>query len=200
MEKYRNLMENDASQEERRNSKRAKRDANAILEGEQLQQGEKAAAAGHDSTAPTPTVEKALGPEKKGMSKKEMKKSVDARASEAQQHQQSVETARRVTSGMMSGRLFGAKKSYSWLNKATGSPGGFSTPARTAPVTPGSATDDRRGSEVLGRRRIGDWREDREKGAGIQLRDVLFTLEVDGRGARHVQKAYAKDAKEERTD
>lgn len=188
-------MENDASQEERRNAKRAKRDANAILEGQKNKpEGTETPST---PTPSTPMGEKAPNVEKKGMSKKEAKKTVDAKVSEAQQHQQSVETARRATSGIMTGRLFGAKKSYSWLNKATSS--GFSSPSR-----PGAAAANvdkgARGGEtaVIPKKRIGDWREDREKGAGIQVRDVLFTLELDGRGARHIQKAYAKDPKEDR--
>lgn len=143
---------------------------------------------------------------------------VDTKASEAQQHQQSVETARMATNSMLSGRVFGTKKSYSWLQRGPGAGGGggggggsgtgsgFSSPSR---LNTGGANSSGSGGEKSGRpgeststapKRLGGWREDNEKGAGIQVRDILFMLELDGRGGRHVQKAYSKDVKEERAE
>lgn len=155
------------------------------------------------SGASTPIGEKAPSIDKKGLTKKEAKKLIDAKASEAQQHQQSVETARMATNSMLSGRMFGAKKSYSWLNRGSAAGSGFSTPSRVNTATPTA------GSEKAGRsgepapapaKRLGSWREDKAKGAGIQVRDIVFMLELDGRGPRHVQKAYSKDVKEDRAD
>lgn len=137
------------------------------------------------------------------MTKKEAKKLMDTKASEAQQHQQSVETARLATNSMLSGRMFGTKKSYSWL-KPGGSSSGFSSPSRTnPPSTPtagGAEKVSRPGEQTAANqaRRLGTWREDQEKGAGIQVRDILFMLEADGRGTKHVQKGYLKDPKEDR--
>jgi hypothetical protein len=137
------------------------------------------------------------------MTKKEARKMMDNKASEAQQHQQSVETARLATNSMLSGRMFGAKKSYSWL-KPGGSSSGFSSPSRPAPPTPTpgpeKSSTGKSGEPAAGpsKRRLGTWREDQEKGAGIQVRDILFMLEADGRGTKHVQKGYSKDPKEDR--
>lgn len=138
---------------------------------------------------------------KKSMTKKEQKKLMDSKANEAQQHQQSVETARLATNSMLSGRMFGSKKSYSWL-KPGGSSSGFSTPTRAAPSTPttGPEKPNRAGETPAGqpKRRLGTWREDQEKGRGIQVRDILFAVEADGRASKHVQKGYSRDPKEDR--
>lgn len=138
---------------------------------------------------------------KKSMTKKEQKKLMDSKANEAQQHQQSVETARLATNSMLSGRMFGAKKSYSWL-KPGGSSSGFSTPTRAPPSTPttGPEKPSRAGETPAGppKRRLGTWREDQEKGRNIQVRDILFAVEADGRASKHVQKGYSRDPKEDR--
>ncbi|GFF31895.1 hypothetical protein IFM58399_03032 [Aspergillus lentulus] len=200
-EKYRLLMEKDVSSEEARAAKRAKRSANAILGEGVLPRADSVDVPG--SGASTPIAEKAPSLDKKGLSKKEAKKLMDAKASEAQQHQQSVETARLATNSMLSGRMFGAKKSYSWLNRGSATPSGFATPSRvnTAPHTTGTEKTGRTGEPApVPTKHLGTWREDKAKGAGIQVRDILFMLEMDGRGSRHVQKAYSKDIKEDRAD
>jgi hypothetical protein len=144
------------------------------------------------------------GPDKKGLTKKEAKRQMDARASEAQQHQQSIETARMATHNMLSGRMFGnTKKTYSWLNRGQTTNTSFSSPRLNAPSSVGGdkggkVTDT--GAAASATQRLGDWREDKEKGAGIQMRDLLFMLEQDGRGTRYVQKAYSKDSKEDRVN
>lgn len=135
------------------------------------------------------------------MTKKEAKKLMDSKASEAQQHQQSVETARLATNSMLSGRMFGTKKSYSWL-KPGGSSSGFSSPSRPPPTPTAGPEKASRSGEASAisqaRKRLGTWREDQEKGAGIQVRDILFMLEADGRGIKHVQRGYSRDPKEDR--
>lgn len=199
-ERCRLLVEKDNSSEEARASKRAKRSASAILgEG-----GTKSESRETPGSAPsTPVAEKAPSLDKKSVSKKEAKKMVDARASEAAQHQQSVETARMATNSMLSSRMFGTKKSYSWLNRGPATGSGFSSPSRANAATPapGSEKPGRSGeTNTVTSKRLGTWREDKEKGAGVQVRDILFMLELDGRGSRHVQKAYSKDVKEDRVD
>lgn len=194
-------MERDNSSEESRAAKRAKRSANAILGEGGPVRAESVDLPG--SGASTPIPEKAPSIDKKGMSKKEAKKLMDAKASEAQQHQQSVETARLATNSMLSGRMFGTKKSYSWLNRgAAATSSGFSTPSRVSTATPSGTSSDKPGREpaVVPAKRLGLWREDKDKGSGVQVRDILFMLELDGRGSRHVQKAYSKDLKEDRID
>lgn len=155
----------------------------------------------------TPTAqvsERAPDVEKKS-SKKDMKKQ-DAKATGAVQHQHAVETARMSIQSNFSSR-FGKKGGYSWLQTAqpaAASRSGFSTPTRQntaagAPTTNGASKPSgvNRNAKVPGRR-LGDWREDdKEGGAGIQLRDLLFMLEEDGRGLKHLQKAYSKDPKED---
>lgn len=187
-------MDKDAAHEQARAAKRTRRSANAIL-GEGGNKLDSAEAVGSGTT--TPIGDKAPGIDKKGMTKKEAKKMMDARVSEAQQHQQSVETARLATNSMLSGRVFGTKKSYSWLNRGASTPSGFSTPPRHSTGTPSGVDKTGRSGEpaVMPPKQLGVWREDQERGEGIQVRDILFTLEVDGRGRRHVQKAYAKDAR-----
>ncbi|EAW07165.1 uncharacterized protein ACLA_018690 [Aspergillus clavatus NRRL 1] len=200
-EKYRLLMEKDVSIEEARAAKRAKRSANAILGDGPMGRAGSVDVPG--SGASTPIVEKTPMLDKKSISKKEARRMMDSKASEAQQHQQSVETARLATNSMLSGRMFGAKKSYSWLNRGPATPSGFATPPRvnTATPTPGTEKAGRSGEPAPAPlKRLGSWREDQEKGAGIQVRDILFMLELDGRGTRHVQKAYSKDIKEDRLD
>ncbi|RAH41993.1 uncharacterized protein BO95DRAFT_446441 [Aspergillus brunneoviolaceus CBS 621.78] len=201
LEKYRIIAEKDNSSEDARAMKRAKRSASAILGDGVASRAESVDIPG--SGASTPIGEKAPSIDKKTLTKKEAKKLIDAKASEAQQHQQSVETARMATNSMLSGRMFGAKKSYSWLNRGSAAGSGFSTPSRVNTATPTA------GSEKAGRsgepapapaKRLGSWREDKAKGAGIQVRDIVFMLELDGRGPRHVQKAYSKDVKEDRAD
>ena len=216
-EKYRMLLEKDLSSEDIRARKRAKRSENAIL-GENGNKPDMMEGIGSGSTPSTPVGDRTPNLDKKGVSKKEARKMVDAKASEAQQHQQSVETARMATNSMLSGRVFGTKKSYSWLQRGpgagagggggsgggSGTGSGFSTPSRLNPAGPnanggGGEKPGRAGeSTTIAPKRLGGWREDNENGAGIQVRDILFMLELDGRGARHVQKAYSKDVKEER--
>jgi hypothetical protein len=150
------------------------------------------------SAPSTPLGDRALGLDKKSVTKKEAKKMQDSKATEAQQHAQSVETARMALSG--GGRMFGGKKTYSWL-KPGGKTGGFSSPSRPTPSTPTAGPEKTIAGEStpsLTQRRLGIWREDQEKGAGIQVRDILFMLEADGRATRHVQRGYLKDPKEDR--
>ncbi|KAL2824934.1 hypothetical protein BDW59DRAFT_146919 [Aspergillus cavernicola] len=199
-DKCRLLVDKDVSYEEARAAKRTKRSANAILDENGATRPDPADILGSGAT--TPIGERAPSLDKKGVTKKEARKLMDAKANEAQQHQQSVETARMATQTMMSGGMFGKKKTYSWLQRpAAGS--GFSTPTRNNPPTPSASVDKptRPGEPAtVPTKQLGAWREDKEKGAGIQVRDVLFMLELDGRASRHIQKAYSKDSKEDRTD
>ncbi|KAI9368421.1 hypothetical protein BJX61DRAFT_220224 [Aspergillus egyptiacus] len=201
LDKCRLLVEKDVSYEETRAAKRAKRSANAILGESGSARPESVDTPG--SGASTPIGERAPSLDKKGMSKKEARKLMDAKANEAQQHQQSVETARMATQTMMSGGMFGKKKTYSWLQRGPTTGSGFSTPTRNIPPTPSASADKtaRPGEPAnIPTKQLGTWREDKEKGAGIQVRDILFMLELDGRASRHIQKAYSKDLKEDKTD
>ncbi|KAL1959464.1 hypothetical protein VTO42DRAFT_1909 [Malbranchea cinnamomea] len=179
------VIDKDVSLEDRRAAKRAKRNASTL------------AAAG-ESTPATPAGERAPEPERK-ITKKELKKA-EARISDAVQHQQSIETARMATSGLAS-RFGGKKKQYSWLTSATSTPArpGLSTPNRpgSAPGVPAAgAAAGTTGPRMPGRR-LGEWTEADRRAAGIQVRDILFMLEVDGLGKKPIQRGYSKQAKEE---
>ena len=195
------LVDKDMSIEDARATKRARRNANAIL-GDNV--SSRAPSVDMSNSGPaTPTGDKVPGLDKKGVSKKEAKKQLDSRASEAQQHQQSIETARMATNNMMSGRMFGSNKTYSWLNRGTPSASSFSSPRVNTSALSGGTDKGGRSADTgmaTSSKRLGDWREDKEKGSRIQIRDILFMLEQDGRGLKHVQKAYARDLKEDRTD
>ena len=89
------------------------------------------------------------------------------------------------------------KKEYSWMQK---SGSGASTPKASGAGDPGSSaagggpkapekttlTGDPRYP------RLGTWREDKEKGKNIQLRDWVTALEMDGIEAKSIQDAYMK--------
>lgn len=190
------------SLEQSRAAKRAKRNADTIISD--ANGGSKTPSIDVGSGTATPLPQIAMGLDKKGITKKEAKKQSDARATEAQQHQQSVETARIA----LSSTLFGGskKRTYSWLNKGS-SVKGASSPRPHSPALgggnlsagggAGSSEKNRRDNAAAAEAaRFGNWREDRSQ--GIQVRDILFMLEQDGRGSRHIQKAYSKDLREER--
>ncbi|CAG7920315.1 unnamed protein product [Penicillium olsonii] len=195
-ERFRTAINRENSLEEKRAAKRAKRNSNAILN-----EAGRADSVDPGSAPSTPMSERPPGTDKKSMTKKEAKKMTDSKATEAQQHAQSVETARMAlgNSGPRTS-MFGTKKSYSWL-KSGGSANGFSSPTRPTPSTPTAGPEKSSVGEPTQpqtQRRLGLWREDQERGAGIQVRDILFMLEGDGRATRHVQRGYLKDPKEDR--
>ena len=182
-----NFIDKDISAEEKRAAKRAKRNAQALVAGETTP----------GSATPTP-----LEPEKK-VTKKEMKKA-EAKISDAVQHQQSIETARMATSGL-AGRFGGKKKQYSWLTSSSRTPSrpSFATPSRTNSAAAGGSAGGAGAAGATGGAakvrggRLGEWTEADQRAAGIQVRDILFTLEVDGLAARHLQRGYSKQMKEE---
>lgn len=186
----------ETSIEDRRASKRAKRNSNAILN----EAGRADSVDPMGSAPSTPIGERAPGTDKKSMTKKEARKMTDSKASEAQQHAQSVETARMALGNAAPRTSMFGKKSYSWL-KSSGTGSGFSSPSRQAPSTPTAGPEKPSlgdSTPTQTQRRLGLWREDQDRGAGIQVRDVLFMLESDGRAIRHVQRGYLKDPKEDR--
>lgn len=205
-QKARKFMDKDSSYEEGRAAKRARRSANAILGSDSVRSGSVGPTTSGAST-PAGGNEKAPDVEKK-INKKEMKKQAEAKATEAVQHQHAVETARMATNSLTSRVRFGGKKKeYNWLKKPAVGGSAFSTPSRIntnvssanpdSGGTPGGASG-RGGLSAQATRGLGDWREDGEKGKGVQLRDVLIMLELDGRGVKNVQRGYSKDMKEDR--
>ncbi|KAK5998097.1 hypothetical protein PT974_00469 [Cladobotryum mycophilum] len=135
----------------------------------------------------------------KAMTKKEQKKNQAAKAAEASSH-----ANQNITSSMFAGlggkgSLFGKKKSgktYDWMNVGRGG-SGASTPTKSTPGpgkgpigTPGTPSPASMAMTTEGRNRLGTWREDKEKGKNIQLRDWITVLERDGREAKSLQHAY----------
>lgn len=140
-----------------------------------------------------------VAPEPEKLTKKEMKKNQALKAAEANSH-----ANQNMTSSMFAGLggkggLFGKKKTgktYDWMNVGRGGGGGGAA-ARTGggagKGAGGSATSTAPVNVAMtteGRNRLGTWREDKEKGKNIQLRDWAMVLERDGREARALQRAY----------
>ncbi|PHH51777.1 hypothetical protein CFIMG_001906RA [Ceratocystis fimbriata CBS 114723] len=140
---------------------------------------------------------RSIAPDKKdsGAKKEPKRGSKMAEASHASQNQ---------TSSMFAGfgaasGLFGKKrkgKTYDWMNPGSGGGGGTggrsgtATPGKSgganAPATPAPLTSD------TGRNRLGTWREDKDKGRLIQLRDWVAALTDDGLDSRAIQAALDK--------
>lgn len=148
------------------------------------------------SIAPGTPGSVAPDPSEKAPTKKEQKKKAEAKVNEAASHAAANVTTAQFLGG--GGGLFGKKKKYSWMTGGTpgGPASGASTPGRimtqglpgtpsgvSVPVAPERLTTD-------GVRRLGTWREDHEKGMGIQIRDWISVLEDDGREKKALQKAY----------
>jgi hypothetical protein len=139
------------------------------------------------SVAPEPT--------EKMPTKKEQKRKAEAKVNEAASHAAANVTTAQFLGG--GGGLFGKKKKYSWMTGGSGPGSGPSTPGKIMtqglPGTPSgpvvSATPERLTSE--GARRVGTWREDKEKGKDIQIREWVVVLEEDGREKRALQRIYA---------
>lgn len=159
-------------------------------------QGEQGAGGSRAGSA-APATPGSVAPEpEKPPTKKELKKSAKAaEASHASQNQ---------TSSLFTGsgprNLFGKKKggkSYSWMT-AGGGGSGASTPARPGTPGLGKAAGGATGSPgpanlaltADGRNRLGTWREDKERGRNIQLRDWVVVLERDGSEPLALQSAY----------
>ena len=129
---------------------------------------------------------------KKGISKKEQKRQAEAKVTEAQQHA-------RTNDGIKMA-LGAIGKKLSWMQKDTpSSSNGFPVQSKTAPrsqvrISSGSGTGigEVSGQSVQGVRRYGDFREDKETGAGIQMRDVVSVLEPEPKEKRALARAFAK--------
>ncbi|KAK4140070.1 uncharacterized protein C8A04DRAFT_15282 [Dichotomopilus funicola] len=180
MEAVRDGAKTDRDVEEARLQKRQKR-----LNPEPVASGSRAG-----SAAPgTPGSGAAPETETKAPSKKELKKgAAAARLAEAS----STASTNQTLSTIM-GRK---KKEYSWLKK-TGS--GASTPrATTGDASSATSGDSAKVPEKTTLTsdprypRLGTWREDKEKGKNIQLRDWVAVLEMDGIETRAIQEAYLK--------
>ena len=130
----------------------------------------------------------------KKLSKKDQKKQADSKATEAQQH-----AATNQTLKMQLGGSFG-KKQPSWLTntKATPSVSGFPIQSRMTSggqshgKSAGGTGPNGAGGLPQNRRQFGDFREDKEGGAGIQMRDVVTVLDPESKEKKTLAKAYVR--------
>lgn len=177
--------------EEERLAKRARRAASAASAGDSNKSGTTTLGA---STPGTPALgERALDVETKRVSKKEQKRQAEVKATEAQQH-----TATNQTTSMALGIGGSLGKKLSWMQKPGLSGSGASpilprvnTGAQGASKSSAAASASS-ASQLHRIRQYGGFREDKEAGAGIQLRDLVFALESDGKDKMALAKAYAK--------
>ncbi|KAI9764785.1 MAG: hypothetical protein M1840_008054 [Geoglossum simile] len=126
---------------------------------------------------------------------KEQRKQQASKLEEFNQHRSANSTANMMLGG---GGLFGKgkKKQYAWMTSG----GVGSTPGSPRLSTAMAGSSSLEGAGIGGGtfgpgKRFGEWREDREKGIGIQLRDWVNVLETDGRERKALVKAYAKLSK-----
>jgi hypothetical protein len=170
----------EATLEAERAAKRARRIENNIL-----------SASGSTAGTPGPGTPGTLGdraPDLKAPTKKELKASLKAKASDAQQH-----TATNDTLNAQFGGAFG-KKTPTWLSKGTGSTNTGFTPqkrpnASSQAQSQGGGTS---AAKAITGGRFGDWREDKENGAGVQLRDIVAVLEPEPKEKKALARALNK--------
>ena len=161
--------------EEARAERRSKRKASGVMAGEQSLTGSSAG-----TPAPSTPVPGDMAPK---ISKKEQRKQADARANEAQQH---LNTNNAVNLALGGNLVFGKKKKISWMTSKQPATDSFAI-AKASQQSSGGNKGGVTASEG-----IGNFREDRETGRGIQLRDLLHILEPDMREKKSLAKAYTR--------
>jgi hypothetical protein len=144
------------------------------------------------STVPGTPGSVAPEPGEKAPTKKELKKKESAKQTEALNHKAANQTTAAFLGG--GGGLFGKKgKKYSWM---TGGGSGASTPGRlnTQIIAQGGGTvveaPEKTALTQPSNRPLGSWRENKEAGKQVQIRDWIAVLADDGKEAKALQKAY----------
>lgn len=140
--------------------------------------------------APGTPAAKSLGdiapePGTKPLTKKEREKADKGKQSLVDSHAQANATTATF--------LFGGKKKnkYSWMDASGGS--GASTPGRVGTgvgVAGLGGAQEKVRLTMDGKNRMGGFREDRDGGKGVQLRDLVMALEQDGREPKALQSLY----------
>ena len=176
--------------EEERLAKRGRRTAAANQAGDSSRAGSDSLGASGSGT-PGLLGERAPDIETKKGNKKDQKRQAEAKATEAQQ---AAATNQATSLALGLGGSLGKK--LSWMQKDSGPSGG--TPlSRVNTNTQGpsrSATTNGLGSgnQLPIGRKFGQFREDRETGAGIQVRDIVLVLENDNRQKEALARIYSK--------
>lgn len=181
----------DRAAEEERLAKRTRRAASAVGDGNK---SGTATLGGATPGPPGPLGERAPDVDTKRVSKKEQKRQAEVKATEAQQH-----TATNQTTSMALGIGGSLGKKLSWMQKP-GLPGSGASSSMLPRVNTGSqgaskssaAAGASSASQLHRIRQYGGFREDKEAGTGVQLRDIIFALESDGKDKMALAKAYAK--------
>lgn len=125
--------------------------------------------------------------EKKGGKAKDK---LDASARKALETQQHATTTKTMNMAL------GIGKQKSWMTKGTdtGHVNTFLQKPNATAQTPKAGASNANGlTSTLPKNRVfGEFREDKEAGAGIQLRDIVAILENDGKEKRALQRAYGR--------
>ena len=178
--------------EEARKARREKRLANGSLS----EAGGSSTASGNMAVAGTSGLLGERAPDidtKKTSSKKEQKRQAEAKATEAQQH---AATNKTMNMALSLGGVMGKK--LSWMTKdSPSSNSGFPVLPRASSAPHGQAKNLASGpgthkAQGLSRKSFGDFREDRETGAGIQMRDVVAILEPEPKERKSLARAYSR--------
>lgn len=131
--------------------------------------------------------------ERKGGKAKEKLDATARKALETQQHATTTKTMNMA---------LGISKQKSWMKKGAdaGHVNTFLQKPNSTAQTPkaGALNADGVASTLPKNRIFGEFREDRETGAGIQLRDIVAILENDGKEKRALQRAYGRFAVQKR--
>lgn len=185
MPAIRKSLQSERTFEEERAAKRSKRAVNGLLSGEGARTGSFSMGTPGSGTAGllgerAPEVEG----NRKSTSKKEQRKQADAKASEAQQHVATTNTMRLALGS------FG-KKMPSWMTKDPPGGSAFSVPKPNSSSQSNSRVSGSGGSQT-GKIKFGNFREDKEDGRGIQLRDIVMVLEPEPKEKRSLARAYDK--------
>jgi len=131
--------------------------------------------------------------ERKGGKTKEKLDATARKALETQQHATTTKTMNMA---------LGISKQKSWMTKGadTGHVNTFLQKpiANSQAPNAGAPSSNEIVSTLPKNRLFGKFREDKETGAGIQLRDVVAILENDGKEKRALQRAYGRFAMQRR--
>ena len=188
----RDMATSEKGAEEERLSKRARVTAAGVLAAEGGRSGAISVGASRQGT-PGLLGERAPDVDTKKPSKKDQRKRAEAKATEAEQH---AETNKTMNMNLDLGGSLGKK--LTWMQKDTSSTRGFTpTLSKVNTNTQGSSKASaaqvaRRGNQLPFIRKHGEFREDREDGSGIQVRDVIMALEADDKEKRALIKAHAR--------